>query len=168
MGVKPTARRRSKRLFIVGIIITCLGLLVAGFLIRQTLFNDSFSKVPTFPTVSPKTKSIETLGGWKRVSPPGKDPVFAYTDSIDGVPIIVSQQALPSSFSDNREQKVAELAKKFNATKTVEVGNTKMYLGTSAKGPQSAIVAKNNILILIKSERKISDKAWVSYLQTLN
>lgn len=121
-----------------------------------------------YQTLLPSGKSISELGGWKRVSPQGKDPVYAYTDSIDGVTISVSQQPLPQSFLSNTESELAELAKKFNATTEIDAGSTKVYVGISAKGPQSAILTKNSLLIMIKSQKKIDDKSWAKYVESLN
>lgn len=122
---------------------------------------------PTYDTVLPQNKSISALGGWKRVSPPDKEPVFAYADTIGGVAISVSQQPLPKGFSKNTDSQVAELASKFNATEKLEAGTTKAYVGTSAKGPQSVIFAKGNVLVLIKSQKKISNAAWAQYISAL-
>lgn len=115
----------------------------------------------------PKGKSIKELGGWKRVSPPKNDPVFAYLDTIDGVPVSVSQQPLPRSFESDTNNQVAELAKKFNATDTINAGGATAYVGTSSKGPQSVIFTSGDLLILIKSEKKISDASWAKYAESL-
>lgn len=123
---------------------------------------------PEYATILPQGKSVETLGGWKRISPPGKDPVFAFADTINGVSISVSEQPLPASFKDNTPEHMAKLAEKFSATTKLEVGDTTVYVGTSVKGPQSALLAKNNLLIMIKSQKKISDAAWKQYAASLN
>lgn len=123
---------------------------------------------PEYQTVVPAGKSVEDLGGWKRVSPPENDPVYAYEDTIDGVGISVSQQPLPETFTGKIDHQVAELAKKFNATDKLDADGTTVYVGTSAKGPQSVILTKNRLLILIKSQKKISDASWVSYIKSLN
>ena len=153
-------------------IVAVLGLLAVNSLLHQqpaTGNSDSPTSVsPHYQTALPGGKSISQLGGWKRISPPGKEPVFAYADSIGTVPISVSQQQLPASWKDNTDDQVAELAKKFNATDKIDGGGTKIYIGTSAKGPQSAILTKKNLLILIKSQRKIEDAAWQAYVGTLN
>lgn len=99
------------------------------------------------------------------MSPPDNDPVFAYTDSIDGIKISVSQQPLPSGMDDAQ---VAELAKKYNATTKLELSQPVVYIGASAKGPQSVIFTKNKLLVLIKSQGKISDEAWTNYIKSLN
>lgn len=130
---------------------------------RQTNINE-----PEFQTILPTGRTVGELGGWKRVSPPESDPVFAYIDKLHGVPISVSEQQLPESFKRDTANQVAELAKKFNATTKVDAKDTSFYIGTSAKGPQSVILAKNNILILIKSQKKIDNKIWTEYINSLD
>ena len=164
-------RTNKKRIvIIVGIIIVVVCVIAAILVIRGqgNANNSNASSKPSFQTVLPSGKSIDQLGGWKRVSPPENDPVFAYADKIGNIPIGVSEQPLPKSFEGNTEAKVAELAKKFNATSELDANGTKFYVGTSAKGPQSAILAKNNLLIFIKTQKKVTDKAWVEYVTSLN
>lgn len=122
---------------------------------------------PPFTATLPAGKSIESLGGWQRVSPTKNDPTYAYIDKIDTTPITVSQQSLPESFRSNTDSHVAELAKKFSATSQIKVDSTKVYIGTSAKGPQSVIFSTKSLLILIKSQQTINDAAWTSYIRSL-
>ena len=130
--------------------------------------NDTTLKdVPSYSTVLPSNKTIESLGGWSRVSPPNSDPVYAYTDTVDTVSITVSEQPLPVSFKSDVSTKVAEVAKNFNATTKLEAKSTDFYIGTSASGPQSVIFAKNDVLILIKSQKKIDDEKWGVYIDSL-
>lgn len=122
-----------------------------------------------YQTVLPESKSITQLGGWKRVSPPDSEPVYAYTDRLDDTAISVSQQPLPESFKQGGvDSQVADLAKKFNATTSFDAGTTTAYIGTSAKGPQSVIFTKNSLLILIKSQANIKEDSWVRYVKSLN
>lgn len=121
-----------------------------------------------YQTVLPDGKTITDLGGWKRVSPPESEPVFAYTDTLENVTISVSQQPLPPSFTGSIDDHIAELAKKFNATTRVDSDGTPLYIGTSAQGPQSVILSKNTLLILIKSQGKIDTAAWQKYTKSLN
>lgn len=118
-------------------------------------------------TALPSGKSVEELGGWKRVSPPEADPVFAYSDTINAVPVSVSQQQLPRSLGGNTANHVAEMAKQFNANTILDAGGTDVYIGTSAKGPQSVIFTKNDVLILIKSQEKIDNPYWIEYIRSL-
>jgi hypothetical protein len=147
-----------------------VGCLVVGVAVRNSSSDNSnaTAKKPSYQTVLPQGKTINELGGWKRVSPPKSDPVFAYTDTVDGVAISVTEQPLPQSFKSDTDSQVSELAKKFNATDKIPSGDLTVYIGTSAKGPQSVIFANNSLLILIKSEKKISDASWAKYAQTLN
>lgn len=150
---------------------TVIGLVVIGCLVIIILVLSIASpaaQTPDYKTVLPKEKSISELGGWKRVSPPKNDPVFAFTDTIDNVPITVSEQPLPESFKNNTSGQVAELAQKFNATEKIDAGDITVYIGTSSKGPQSVIFTKNNVLVLIKSEKKIQNTSWANYAQLLN
>lgn len=126
------------------------------------------AKEPEYETVLPKGKNISELGGWKRISPPEKDPVFAFADSIDGVNISVSEQSLPPSFKSDLNNQVAQIAQKFNAIDKIDGGGFTMYIGSSSKGPQSAIFTKNGLLILIKSEKKIKNTSWAAYAQSLH
>lgn len=130
--------------------------------------SDALVENIEYQTVLPEGRSISDLGGWKRVSPSKSAPVFAYTDTLDNISISVSQQPLPDSFKANTDDKVAELAKKFNATTRIDASGTTVYVGTSAKGPQSAILTKNGLLILMKSQQKVDDKSWTKYVKSLN
>lgn len=175
--VKSFKKRPTKKVAIIGgsILVLLIGLLIFRPFgpANDATENSSASTSkatdkPTYTTVVPNGKSVDELGGWKRVSPPKSEPVYAYADSIDGVSISVSQQPLPKSFETNPEVQVADLAKKFNATNKLAAGNIPVYIGTSAKGPQSVILTKNDVLILIKSQKKINDKSWAKYAESLN
>jgi hypothetical protein len=157
-------RRFAKPTIIVGLVV--IGCLIVVVLIRSIAggsLNPAAQK-PSYATVLPKEKNIDELGGWKRVSPPKNEPVFAYTDTIDGVLISVSQQPLPESLKGD----VSSIAQKFNATNKIDSGGITIYIGTSSKGPQSVIFTKNKVLVLIKSEKEIKDTSWEIYAQSLN
>ena len=166
----------KKRLLVIGVIIVLIIVsIIVGLIIHQHNVDKkaaaSSAKIitnPGYQTVLPEDKTIAQLGGWERISPPKSDPVFAYNDKIDNVSISVSEQPLPASFAGDVDAQVAELAKKFNATNKITAGDTTAYLGTSAKGPQSVIFIKINLLVLIKSQSKVSDDAWVKYIKALN
>lgn len=160
--------RLSKKtmMLIAAVIITCLTI---GLLTRPSNSESPSSSTmkPTYQTTLPKGKSIDDLGGWKRVSPAKEAPVFAYMDKIDDVTISVSQQPLPESFKSNTDTQVAELAKKFSATNKIEAAGITAYLGTSSKGPQSVIFTHDNLLILMKSTSRVDDTSWAKYIETL-
>lgn len=125
-------------------------------------------QAPNYPTLLPEGRTLESLGGWHRISPPDRNPVFAYADKIGDTSISVSQQPIPDGFKTNIGESVAELAKSYAATEKISLDSLTIYIGTSAKGPQSVILAKGSVLILIKSKAKIKDDAWVSYILSLN
>ncbi|MFO0920538.1 MAG: hypothetical protein U0451_02595 [Candidatus Saccharimonadales bacterium] len=123
------------------------------------------SVTPDFATLVPKGKDIQELGGFARVSPENSAAAYAYRDSMNEIPIIVTQQKKPESLSD--QLKIENLAKAYNATKQVQVDGTVIYLGKSEKGPQSAIFVKDDLLVLIKAEQEITDIYWVEYIGNL-
>ena len=122
---------------------------------------------PTFRTLLPAGKTIKDFGGWTKVSPPNRDPVYAYVDKIGAIPINVSQQPLPDDFANNKNEKVEQLALAYAADKKLNVGDAIAFIGTSAKGPQSVILAKNNLLILIKASAAIPNAEWEKYIKSL-
>ncbi len=122
---------------------------------------------PKYDTVLPKGKSIDDLGGWALVSPPNVEPVYAYTDKVGDISVIVSQQQLPKSFKAETATRIEEVAKQFTANDKITAGDTTAYIGTSIKGPQSVVFSKNDLLILIKSSAKVPNDQWVKYISSL-
>lgn len=122
---------------------------------------------PDYDTILPSDKTIEQLGGWTRVSPPDRNPVFAYIDTIGKTQINVSEQPLPEGFEIESDGHLEQLAAGFKANEKITAGSTPVYIGTSAKGPQSVIFSKSNLLILIKSTVKISNEKWTTYVNSL-
>lgn len=158
-------RRPSKRalVYFVASAVTVIAIVLGVFALTKNGID-----TPSYATITPNGSPVSELGGWKRVSPSDSNPVFAYTDSIDGVSVSVSQQPLPSSFKDNQSSKVAELAKSYNASNKLDADGTSVYIGDSAKGPQSVIFTKNDLLVLIKSQQRVSNESWVRYIKSLN
>lgn len=129
--------------------------------------GDLTKGTPEYKTYLPAGKTIENFGGWTRVSPPDRNPVYAYSDTLFSTPINVSQQPLPKEFQPDIATQVAELAKGYHADHFISVKDTKVYIGTSAKGPQSVIFVKGETLVLIKSSAKLTDDQWTSYVDSL-
>ena len=158
----------TKKPVAIGVIVAAVIAGIAGAIYYTNANSAATANAkPTFATLLPEKKKITDLGGWKRVSPPQNEPVFAYTDTLAGTSVSVSQQPLPPAFKSNPKSQVAELARKFNATSKIDVNGTDVYIGTSAKGPQSVIFAKKDLLILIKSQNKVDDMTWASYIASL-
>lgn len=93
--------------------------------------------------------------------------VVNYTDSIGGVAITISQQPLPEAFKQDTDAKVRKMAEDFSATKTIATANPTAYVGTSAKGPQTVIFSKKDLLVFIQSTKEIDDHDWAEYITSL-
>ncbi|HVS58349.1 MAG TPA: hypothetical protein VHD60_01270 [Candidatus Saccharimonadales bacterium] len=123
---------------------------------------------PDYTTVLPSGKTINQLGGWTRISPPGKDPVYTYVDKIGKVQLNVSEQPLPDTFKANTASKISQLAASYNATdKVTASNNTIVYIASSDSGSQSVIFTKAGLLILIRSSDQVSNNQWVDYVSAL-
>jgi hypothetical protein len=122
---------------------------------------------PEYDTVEPKGIEIDSLGGWTRVSPPDRNPVFAYVQTLGQATITVSQQPLPENLQTDTEAGLSTMAKEFRANEMIMAGDTQVYIETKNNGAQSVILTKNNLLILIKSSRNIDNEVWKSYIISL-
>lgn len=163
----------SKKTIVIAsiVIVIIAGLLITWLLLSKNSGaekNNVTGAKPGYQTISPNSTNVDKLGGWSRISPADSTPVYAYADKLDGISISVSEQQLPDSFKNDLANQVSELAKKFNATTQINAGDTKAYIGTSAKGPQSVIFTKNNLLILIKSQQNIDTATWADYIESLS
>lgn len=178
----------SKKAFVIFLIISAIiGLAVTIFWYiklpqdaKNNILNANSSKTtnvdetpvlakgtPSFSGVLPKDKTITNYGGWTRISPEGTEPVYAYSDSIDGVSINVSQQSLPENFKDDPDTQLGILAQDFHATQQLHANNFVAYIGTSVDGPQSVIFIKKDVLVMIKSSTIIINSSWINYLNSL-
>jgi hypothetical protein len=186
-AIKNRAKKPSRKLLIVyGAVLLVAGLTFGGYHFfsdrKTTSQNQSTAKTtgnagktaqlqqgtPEYATILPAGKNINQLGGWYRVSPPGKNPVYAYVDKLDGVPIDVSEQPLPPSFQTNTASHVSQLAKGYGANEKLDLsGGNKAYVGTSAEGTQSLIMTKANVLVLIKSSTPLTVNQWAAYVNAL-
>ena len=128
---------------------------------------DKKALVPYYATLLPEGKTIESLGGWTRVSPPDRNAVFAYTDMIGNNRIVVSQQPLPVDFKEGTEEQVETLAKGYKATEKITINGSTVHIANSAKGPQTVILTKEKLLFLIRSSLLLSNDEWIGYINTL-
>lgn len=177
-----TARDKAAKLPRKKLALSGILLAIALFTIGSNLLADHKAKVaterrngqqsltkgtPDYPTVLPTGKTIQDLGGWTLVSPPNRDPAFAYIDKIGNMQINVSQQQLPDEFKENTSEKIEKLAKEYGASDKITANDTIVYIGTSEKGPQSVIFTRSNLLILIKSSVRIDNDKWIDYISAL-
>jgi hypothetical protein len=122
---------------------------------------------PEYPTLVPAGKTIEALGGWTRVSPRERNPVFAYNDTIDGKSVNVSQQPVPEELKGDIDEQIADIALDFRATEKFTAADTTIYIGVSSNGPQFIIFTKDDLLILMRSGVPIAIEAWAAYINSL-
>jgi hypothetical protein len=134
----------------------------------DVLSVEDLRQSPDFQAILPSGKTIEDLGGWLRVSPPDKDPVFAFVDTVEGAQLNVSQQRLPDDFKQDAAGELAELANQFGAKEKITVDQVDAYIGTSAKGPQSVLMVKSELLILIRASSALTNEQWVVYIASLH
>lgn len=167
---------QKKLLIILAVLlfVVLLVILLSSANDNKTVTDDGTNPVPqlekgtpNYQTVLPQGKTIDSLGGWTRVSPPGSDPVYTYVDKIDNVQIRISEQPLPDSFKDDEAQELEKFAQSEKATEKITVDGNTVYIGTSSNGPQSLFLIKNKLLILIKSDSPISQNKWIQYINSL-
>ena len=144
-----------------------VGLGGIGFGIYQAHSSkaDIVTDAPNFAPLLPEEQTIEKLGGWQKLTSPNGDSFYVFVDTVGGVTVNVSQQLLPGKFKGDVTNKMTDLARNYNATKQLKVDDTKVYIGTSAKGPQSVLFTKDGVLVLIKSWATIEDSDWASYIK---
>jgi hypothetical protein len=185
--IKFATLLKNKRIwYFFGFIALCLSLFLGSYLGTQknqfatkkssnsttsqsgTVQGNLSKGTPDYKTILPNGKSIESLGGWTKVSPPTHSPVFAYVDTLGKATLTVSQQPLPETFKDDPANALEELASGYNATQKLVVEDQTAYVGLSSKGPQSIIFTKNNLLILIKTNIPLTNDQITSYIISLS
>ena len=126
------------------------------------------NQTPEFPVVLPEGKTQKDVGGFAKVSPPNAPAAYTYKDKINGIDILVTEQLLPESYTSEIGKKVEELALSFNATQSVQTEKSEFFIGTNAtSGEQSVITYTKTLLILIKSNNKITNERWQDYIENL-
>jgi hypothetical protein len=160
---------KNKFMFFGALLMILLGLVFLGIGIYQVHSSraDETSVRPNFKPVLPEGKTIESLGGWEKLTSPNGDAFYIFVDTVDGVTVNVSQQQLPGKFKGDVMNKMTDLARAYNANTKLDADGVRVYVGTSAKGPQSVLFTKNDLLILIKSWATIPDSEWITYVKSL-
>jgi hypothetical protein len=120
---------------------------------------------PSFTVVTPGGKS--DVQGIERKAPTG-DFVYTYVDSINDTRVEISEQKLPSAFEQDPSVKLAEFAKTSYLLSIIQVDATTVYHGINDKsGVQTVVFIKNDLLVFIKSSKKLTDDDWVGYISNL-
>ena len=123
----------------------------------------SVSAQPDFATLKPTT--VENQATEPKYD--GTKKVASYNDVLDNVPITISQQPLPTGFQSDPTGKVADLAKQINANDKISTSDTTAYSGLSAKGPQTIVFTKNDLLVFIYADKKINTLSWSKYIESM-
>jgi hypothetical protein len=132
---------------------------------KPSVQGESKVAIADFQTVTPDGDITNTTSQ-KVTYDPGKK-VASFTDKINGYEVTVSMQKLPDTFKPNIADNVKKVADQFSATTVLAVDNGSAYLGTSAKGPQSVVGYRGDLLVFMKSDTKIDAKAWAEYFNSL-
>lgn len=123
---------------------------------------------PNFATILPAGENINQLGGWVRISPAKAAPVYTYIDHINGVQVNVSEQPLPAQLQANTPTQLYQVAQNFGADSKLNAGDTIFYVGTDANDAQSVILAKDKLLILMKSVQIVPNDKWINYISSMH
>lgn len=160
---------KNKRLFITSVVMLAFGFsfLGVGVYLAHPSRADEVSNLPNFEPVLPTGKTIKDFGGWQKLTSPNGDAFYVFVDTINGVNVNVSQQILPGKFKGDENNKMIELARAYKANIKLDADGTRVYIGTSAKGPQSVLFTKKGVLVLMKSWSTIPDAEWVAYIKSL-
>lgn len=164
---------RTAQLTLAGLVVITLagGSLAAIKLVSDDgpVVNSACPATPSFEPVLPDGKSIKQLGGWSRLCPPDGTVSYVYQDTIDSTSISVTLQPLPKGFVGDPERHLKQLADDAHyAQQLRSEDGTVIRVGTSAKGPQSAMLIKQDLLIFIKTKATISDQSWRDYVDSLS
>lgn len=170
--------RPKKRLVIGGVIIIVI--VVAGGIGATKLMSgkkgmgseggsvaNNLGGVLSDKVQKPDFDAVAPGGSEDKIKYDTERKVASLPDSIDGVPITISQQPLPEGFKAAPAKEVEQLAKEINANEVVRAKEVTVYVGTSIKGPQTAVLTINGLLIFIKSDSKIANTSWAAYVDTL-
>lgn len=116
---------------------------------------------PTFNALTPNSKNVT----WSHLDSPNGDSFYVYTDTINGSSIRVTEQKLPAHLAD--KDQLSELAKSYNANRTITAGDITVYIGSTTKGQQSVLFTTQSLLIMITSDSILNDHQWTSYITSL-
>lgn len=177
-------KKRAKRLYnpdykkqyivVAALLVIPIAVLTGGVLIHSLKGSDKKTDVlgtqttadakPDFSVLKPMATGTEATS----IRYDGTKKVASYNDVLDTVPITISQQPLPDNFKSDPTAKVEEFAKQINATDKISTGDVTAFSGVSAKGPQTVVFTKNDLLIFIYADKKIDTLKWSKYIEGMN
>jgi hypothetical protein len=122
---------------------------------------------PTFVPVAPKNHLELAEGKSQATAFDGKRDSYSYTDTIENVPLTVSEQPIPANFS-SAQQAISSIARSMNATSTLKTHGTVAYEAKNSKtSTQTIIFTMDNLLIFMQSNFQHDDGSWENYINSL-
>jgi hypothetical protein len=157
----------SKPALIGGVVLLVF---LSGLVLKNTFFDGKKGTEVAGAKVEQKP-NFDTLESPNEAS---KNPAFdeakgvaSFKDTIDKANLVVSMQKLPEAFKGDPSGKLAEFAKANYLNNQVDVGETKVYIGQSIKGPQTTVFIKNGLLVFISSDQTVLNSQWIDYIGSL-
>ena len=93
--------------------------------------------------------------------------ITSFQDTVNGINVTVTQQALPEEFKTNTADEIKNFATSQNFKDELSVDEGVAYIGLSVNGPQSVIYQRDQTLIFLQSIEKMSNSKWTNYLNKL-
>lgn len=169
----PNLTRKQLRLLKIGVpvaVVAVSGAVLAPRLLPekssdQQAVMSAVTRQPDYDPVLPNGNKQEANKG--KLGYDSAKKVASFPDQIGNVKVTVSQQPLPETFKKDTDAQVKKLAENFSAKEVINTSTPTAYLGTSAKGPQTVIFAKNDLLVFITSDSVIDKELWAEYITRL-
>ncbi len=160
----------------VALLICLIAVLVVPLTIIETgeKTDQSVAGTSTNSTADPNAPTNEPL--FEIIKPAGRelkkeDVIFdpqrkfaKFTDEINGIPAIISQQPLPEIYRTNPADGAAKIAKDFGASELISVDGQQVYFGQDEKGPMTMIFAKNGNLVFVSTTKAVDKEALKVYV----
>jgi len=122
---------------------------------------------PTFTPVAPKDKP-QLAKGISGTTFDGSRDSYSFTDVLNGTPLVVSQQPIPSKYNSPTAA-VEAAAKSIGATTVLPTNNIEAYMATNNTSKSQIIVfSMKDILLFIQSYFTHPASIWADYINNLN
>lgn len=158
-----------KKQLITGSVLVFAVLLTFGLIIsyngsRSDVLSDNINPDIEYDTLESVNDSVESTRVYN-----DELGIYNFTETIDSVPITVTQQALPDDLVNDEfglEKLALSLTNKISINQ-LETDKGLMYVATNEDNTQTAIFANETILMFITAEKVISSQSWIDYIKSL-
>jgi hypothetical protein len=94
--------------------------------------------------------------------------VLGFVTNYNGTELTISQQGVPDKFKSNPTG-LLSLAQSINANQLLQTQKGTAYIGTDPKtNAQTAVFATKEVLVFIRTEKKLDEEEWKFYINQLN